>query len=165
MIIFDSSPLIHLTKIGKLDSIISLFKKLYITKAVFHEVVEEGIKNNLSDAIIIQNYVNDHKIKVIEIILPNKLKGVLHPGESESITLAITNKKNALLIMDEKKGRLIAREKNISLHGTLGILLILLKEEIIDKQKYRTNLRRYADNGWLSLYLYELFRQEAETNE
>lgn len=46
------------------------------------------------------------------------------------------------------------------MHGTLGVLLILLKEKIIDKNHYLENLKLYADQGWISIGLYQKFRDE-----
>ena len=165
MIIFDASPLIHLTKIKKLDYIIEIFQDLVIPQAVFNEVVKEGIKNNHSDAIIIQNHINKKDIQIKKVEVQPSLQNILHPGEREAIALAIKYKEEALLIMDEKKARLIARENQIEIHGTLGLLLILLNEGAINSDKYLTNLRLFADHGWISLNLYEKYRNEVLNNE
>ena len=165
MIIFDSSPLIHLTQIGKLKHIISIFKNLVIPQAVYEEVVEKGIKKNYSDAIIIQNHINNKEILIKKAVIPPFLQNSLHPGEREALALAINHKNEALLILDEKKARLIARENQVLIHGTLGVLLILVEENVINPNKYHSNLRLYADRGWISLRLYEKYRKEVKYNE
>ncbi|GAH29310.1 unnamed protein product, partial [marine sediment metagenome] len=71
MIILDASPLIHLTKIGKLEYIINLFDFIIISHAVYKEVIEEGIKAGYTDAILILNYFKNNKIKEITIIWTN----------------------------------------------------------------------------------------------
>lgn len=164
MIIFDAGPLIHLTQIGKLDNVIKVFQDIRIPKAVYEEVVKRGIETRRSDAYIIQNYIEGHKIIVEEIeTSKTEFRNILHPGEREAIALAKEN--NAMLIVDEKKARLIAKENKIFVHGTLGMLLILKKENAIEVQKYFENLRLYADHGWISLQLYERFRNEVEKSE
>jgi len=165
MIIFDSSPLIHLTQIGKLKNVISVFKNLVIPQAVYEEVVEKGIKQNYSDAIIIQNHINNNEILIKRPVIPSFLQNALHPGEREALAIAINNKEEALLIIDEKKARLIARENQVAIHGTLGILLILFEENVINPNKYHSNLRLYADRGWISLSLYDKYRKEVKYNE
>ncbi len=93
------------------------------------------------------------------------LQNTLHPGEREALALAINHKNETLLILDEKKARLIARENNVAILGTLGILLILFEENVINSEKYHSNLRLYADRGWISLSLYEKYRKEVKYNE
>lgn len=158
MIVFDSSPLIHLTKINKIKYVIKLFGKINIPAALYNEVVTVGIKNNRYDAKIIENYVKKEEINVQNISVSKLFKNILHPGEREALSLA--KKRGALLIMDEKKARFIAHQNNIYVHGTLGVLLILLKEKIIDKNHYLENLKLYADQGWISIGLYQKFRDE-----
>jgi predicted nucleic acid-binding protein len=163
MIVFDSSPLIHLTQLGKLNYVIDIFKEITIPHAVYEEVVIKGVQMNQNDAKIIQSYIEEKKIVVQDVEIQGIFKDILHPGEREAIFLS--KKENALLIIDEKKGRIIARQHNITVHGTLGMLLILLEEKIIDISYYLENLRLYADNGWISLKLYEKFRNEVKYYE
>lgn len=163
MIVFDSSPLISLTQIKKIKKVIGLFRKLYIPKAVYEEVVKKGIEKGIKNAWEINEYIEQNKIEVIEVKTPEVFMNILHPGEREAIILA--EEKNAMLIIDERKGRIIAKQRNILIHGTLGILLILLKENIIDKNHYINNLKLYASEGWISVKLYEKFKKEANLNE
>ncbi|MHA1521762.1 MAG: hypothetical protein ACTSRK_16400 [Promethearchaeota archaeon] len=123
------------------------------------------MKRNHSDAIIIQNHIDNKDILIKKVEVQKTLRNILHPGERESIALAIKHKDEALLIMDEKKARLIARENEVSIHGTLGLLLILLKESVINPKKYLTNLQLYADHGWISLRLYEKYKNEGLNHE
>ncbi|TFH28766.1 MAG: hypothetical protein E4G98_04910, partial [Promethearchaeota archaeon] len=80
MIILDSSPLIHLTKFGKMDYILNTFDIISIPDAVFNEVVEEGIKNGYSDAILIKNYISADKIRMVSVKKHDPLlQNYLHP--------------------------------------------------------------------------------------
>ncbi len=122
MIIFDSSPLIHLTRIGKLDFLFHLYEEIVIPKAVYTEVIEVGIQNGESDAILIQNYHKKGKIRVIPVSTDDPIiKDVLHKGEYECILLS--KEKNAILIVDDKKARFIAKQKNILYHGNFGSIV------------------------------------------
>jgi len=154
-----------MARLGKLPFILSLFSKVVIPEAVYKEVVEDGIKANYSDARIVHNYIQDNKIVVKKAEIPSDLNDVLHPGEREAIALAASHIDEAILIMDEKKARLIAREKNILFHGTLGLMLAIFQENRISPEKYLENLRLYADHGWISVSLYEAYRKEAENYE
>jgi predicted nucleic acid-binding protein len=95
--------------------------------------------------------------------LEDTLKAYLHLGEHKSILLA--ESQGALLIVDDRKARIIAKQKNIPYYTTLGVLQILFKEKIISKNLYLKNLRKYADQGWISIQVYEEFKKETEIYE
>lgn len=164
MIIFDSSPLIHLTKIGKISFILNLFDFIVIPDKVYFEVIEEGIKIGFSDAILLQNYFKNKKIKKMEISLHDPiLKDYLQAGEYEAIQLA--QQLDGLLVMDEKKGRLIAEQKEIEVVSTADTLLLLRKENMIDSTLFQSNLGKYAASGWLSPKVYEKYLKEGKKFE
>lgn len=164
MIILDSSPLIHLTKIGKLEYLIDLFDFIIISNAVYEEVIEEGIKAGYTDAILILNYVKNNKIIEIKIENPDPLlKEYLHPGESESIQLA--NQLKTILVIDEKKGRLIAEQKGIEFLTTTDVLLLLLKEGLFNFAFFKKNLTKYSADGWLGANLYQKYLEEGKKYE
>lgn len=164
MIVFDSSPLIHLTQIKKMNYIFQIFKDVFIPYAVYDEVVNQGIKKNRSDAFIIKNYIDSGKIKYLKSPLKNPLfKNILHEGERECILLAKDRK--ALAIIDEKKGRNIAKIQNIDFHGTMGLLYILLKKQLITKSHYLENLTKYCDKGWISIALFTEYQKLGEKYE
>ncbi|WP_240469795.1 DUF3368 domain-containing protein [Cyclobacterium sp. SYSU L10401] len=54
----------------------------------------------------------------------------MDPGEASSIGLAASFD-NALLIIDEGKGRKVAKELGISITGSLGILILAKKKRLV----------------------------------
>ncbi len=84
-------------------------------------------------------------------------------GEYESIQLALELK--ALLIMDEKKGRNITEQKGIKTFTTADILLLLLKEKVIDYGFFQKNLSKYSANGWLGVNIYQKYLKEGKIYE
>jgi hypothetical protein len=164
MIILDASPLIHLTKIGKLEYIIELFDFIIISNAVYKEVIEEGIIAGYTDATLILNYLKKDKIKEITIENPDPLLNeYLHPGESESIQLALYLK--AILVIDEKKGRMIAEQRDIEFLTTADMLLLLLKEDLINFDFFHNNLSKYSADGWLGANIYQKYLEEGKKYE
>jgi predicted nucleic acid-binding protein len=57
IVVSDSTPLIHLAKVGHMKILFSLYKEILITKEVYREAVEEGILLEKEDAGLIQDYV------------------------------------------------------------------------------------------------------------
>ncbi len=117
IIISDTSCLIALSKIDKLDLLKDLYHEIIITKEVYQE-----FGGSLPDWIIISEVKDKQKQKEIEQRLDR--------GEASSIVLALEIK-NATLIIDEIKGRKIAQSFNIDIIGTIGIILLAEKKGLI----------------------------------
>lgn len=132
IIVSDTSCLILFYKIGEHDLLRKLFGKLHITDTVlkeFNQPVPDWIE------------VVELKTDVYKV-----LSGYLDPGEATSIALA-SEHEESLLIIDEIKGRRAAREMDIQITGSLGLLIaaknkghLKVVKPIIDKIQ-KTNFR------------------------
>jgi predicted nucleic acid-binding protein len=109
-IISDTSCLILLDKIGELDLLQKLFGEVITT-----EVVADEFGKYLPPWIRIQNS-NDAASQFV-------LEAALDKGEASAIALAL-EMDNCLLIIDELKGRKLARQLGITITGTLGVLVL-----------------------------------------
>jgi predicted nucleic acid-binding protein len=67
--------------------------------------------------------------------LPHVLEFDLDHGETDCINLALHHRDNALLIMDERSGRAVAREQGIKLTGTAALIGIAKKMGLISSAK------------------------------
>ncbi len=117
VIISDTCCLIALSKIEKINLLKGLYHEVFITKDVYHE-----FGGSLPDWILVTEVKN--KQKQIE------LDEQLDKGEASSIALALETD-NAILIIDEIKGRKIAQSLNIDIIGTIGIILLAHKNGLI----------------------------------
>jgi predicted nucleic acid-binding protein len=117
LIISDTSCLIALSKIGKLDLLKELYQEIFITTEVYKE-----FGGRLPDWIIIIEVKSKYKQKELEVKLDK--------GEASSIALALESK-NPTLIIDEIKGRKIARSFNLNMIGTIGIIILAHKKGLI----------------------------------
>jgi hypothetical protein len=61
----------------------------------------------------------------------------LDAGESETIVLA-NEKQSAVLLMDEHKGRQVAKKMGITITGTIGILTQAFEEGMLIKEDVKT---------------------------
>ncbi|CAG0979595.1 hypothetical protein METP2_01890 [Methanosarcinales archaeon] len=59
IVVSDSTPLIHIAKVGRLDILFSLYQEIIITKEVYREVVEEGLILEQKDAVVIKEYIGE----------------------------------------------------------------------------------------------------------
>ncbi|HEY4786883.1 MAG TPA: DUF3368 domain-containing protein [Bacteroidales bacterium] len=118
IIISDTSCLIALTNIDKLEILRDLFQEIIITKEVHYE-----FGGKLPDWIMICEVKNQQRV--------DELESRLDKGEASSIALALEIP-NSTLIIDEVKGRKIAQSLNIDIIGTIGILLLADKKGLVD---------------------------------
>ena len=121
IIVSDTTPLIGLASIGRLDLLQELFGEVYIPLAVFDEAVTFGRENSKAKQLV-SNASWIHVVEVKDRLAVNVLLDEMDVGEVETIVLA--SEMNAdWVLMDEKKGRRKLSQINIPKIGTLGILL------------------------------------------
>ena len=136
MIISDSTTLIILNNLNKLD-LLKIFKEVYIPKKVYEEI-------NFKNDFLIPDFIKIKQLKNKDLYF--YLTKILDEGESEAITLA--KELNLPLIIDEKKGRKVAKNLKIKIIGFLGIIYLNYKKELITKEEISSILNKAIENGY-----------------
>lgn len=121
IIISDTSCLIVLSRIQQLE----LLKKMYETIIISKEVAEE-FGEDLPPWVIVKEVSNKSFLRV--------LVGIVDLGEASAIALALEHE-DALLIVDDLKGRKEARRLGLRITGLLGVLLKCKQKGIISEIK------------------------------
>lgn len=116
----NSTCLIGLERIGRLEILPQVFSSIFIPLAVQQEV---GIN---ADWPIVQSVAN--------LALIAALKTQLDPGEAEAIALAI-ELGDVFLIIDERNARRIAQQMGLKVIGTLGMFLRAKEKGVISEVK------------------------------
>ena len=127
-IVNNSSVLINLSRIGKLDLLHQLYGELIVPEAVWKEVVVEGEGQAGADAIKRASWITMLNVTNKELV--QALQQDLDSGESEAIALALEIKAE-LLLMDEHMGRQTARYFGLHYTGLIGILIEAKHKRII----------------------------------
>jgi predicted nucleic acid-binding protein len=117
IVISDTSCLIALNNINSLNILKDLYNEVIITNEVKNEFGES-----------LPNWIN--VVKVQDLQKKRELEEVLDAGEASSIALSLEIE-DSILIIDELKGRKIARSLNIKIIGTIGILILAHKKGLI----------------------------------
>jgi uncharacterized protein len=129
-IVSNTTPLISLLKLERLNILKSLYGEISIPVAVFNEI-EAGKQKSY--------YQDLSKISWIKIIQVKDNLAVkyfldLDSGEAEAIVLA--SEINAdLIILDEKLGRFHAKHAGIAVTGTIGVLIKAKRQGLIKELK------------------------------
>jgi predicted nucleic acid-binding protein len=117
IIISDTSCLIALTNIGRLDILRRICQTVLVTPEIAAEYGEE-----LPAWITVVPVRDREKVKLIQRTLDS--------GESSAIALALETKK-PLLILDDAQARSFAVDIGLSITGTLGILIAAYRQGVI----------------------------------
>jgi predicted nucleic acid-binding protein len=143
--ISNSSTLIHLAAIGRLDLLKKFHDKIIIPPAVWKEVVEEGRSRPGA-----QEVKKARENGWIDIVTPEDrrllqlLRSQLNEGEAEAIAPAI-ERKAKILFLDETEGRAVADIYDLQKSGVIGVLIrAKLQGEISSLKRELTRLRNKA---------------------
>lgn len=133
LIVSDTTPIISLMKVEQLYLLEKMFGYIVIPKAVYDELTvnekfaKEILKIKEAEFIKVGEVKNDSSVNILRNVTG------LDAGESEAIVMA-GEKEADLLLMDEHKGRQVAKKLGIKITGTIGILLQAFDEGMMSKE-------------------------------
>ncbi len=129
-VVSNTTPIISLLKLSRLDILKELYSEILIPFAVFQEIEAGKNKGYYQDLSKIE------WIKITKIHDKRALKYFLDldAGEAEAIVLA-TEIGADLIIIDEKLGRFHAKHADLKVTGTIGVLIKAKNKGIIKDLK------------------------------
>jgi len=143
IVVSNSSPLVALARIGRLDLLFSLYKRILIPVEVQHEVTVAG--GGLPGAEEVRN------AGWIEVVSQESLADPaleqacqdLGAGERSAILLAQSLPAD-LILLDEWKARRVARDAGLAMAGCLGVLEAAARKGLVSdlRQAYIDLLRQ-----------------------
>jgi len=86
VVVSNTSPLMNLAIIGRLDLLRHFYETIHVPEAVWNELVEQGAGKPGSDAITAASWIQKHIVQNQHFVAA--LREHLDPGESEAIALA-----------------------------------------------------------------------------
>lgn len=119
-IVVNSTPLIALNKIGKLYLLKSIYGEIIIPYAVYEEVIVESNSRDTNDFIKESGFIKIMEIKNHEA--KKLFVTSLHKGEVEVMILAKELDAD-LCIIDDLLARRYAKYYNLTITGTIGVIL------------------------------------------
>ncbi len=126
IIVSNSTVLIGLARINKLDLLKNLFSKVYIPDAVFNELTRVN-KPGSSDIKKASYLIHQSPKDTKEVAL---LLGSLDRGEAE--VLALSKELNAdLVLVDEEKARKAGVIAGFEIMGLMGVLLMAKRHGLL----------------------------------
>jgi predicted nucleic acid-binding protein len=159
-IVSNSSPLISLGTGGLLHLLQELVDEVAIPERVWQEVVldapERPAASDLRDA----GWVR--VMQVTDVAYVQRLCAEIDPGESEAIALA--RQLGIPILLDERRGREVARREGVPVIGTGGALLRLKERGVVPA--ITPCMLQLLAAGWRAspALLAELYRLAGESN-
>ena len=130
IVVSNTTPIIALSSIKKIELLRELYQNIYIPEEVYNEIKSKkryGFSEIDSDFFIVK--------RVQGLRYVNFLLNDVDRGEAEAITLAIELNADLVLI-DERIGYKVALSQKLACFGTLGILSIAKRRGLILKIKH-----------------------------
>lgn len=146
IVVSDTTPVISLMKAGQLELLRQLFGVVYIPETVYRELTdneafpEEVRMVQECEFLYMQKVDNGKSVAILQ-----NFTG-LDAGESEAIILA-DEMNSDVLLMDERKGRQVAKKLGIRITGTIGILTQAFDEGILTKEDVERCIERLKESG------------------
>ncbi len=168
MPVSNSSPLIHLSRLGKLGYMKQAFPSLMIPPAVRLETIEKGRSGGYKDVESLQSLENDGWLRTTKLShrsmrLSASLSDTVGEGEAQAIALAL--ERNERLFIDDLKGRRAAEFYRIETTTTIGLIFELLVRKVLSRVDYQRNIMNYGAQGWISEKIISEFIQKGTDYE
>ena len=136
IVVSDTTPLISLLKINRIDLLEKLFGDVLIPQAVFDELTVNERFRLEADEIRQKKFIVVKPVNNPESASILKRAAGLDQGESEAIVLSDELKAD-LLLMDEAKGRNVSAQMGLRIMGTIGILMAAYEEHELTSDEVR----------------------------
>ena len=128
LVVIDASPLIGLAIVDGLRWLPELFGTVFMPESVKNEVLP-GVGANGEESIT--HSIRTGWLKIWPEPIPPLLDIDLDIGETDCINLCLSHADKSLLIMDERSGRAVAKEKGLNVVGTAAIIGMAKKQGLI----------------------------------
>ena len=155
IVISDTTPIISLLKINQLELLHHLFGEVQVPDAVYEELISNAKFQKEAEKILRAEYIKKVVVEDKKSVALLRRATGLDAGESEAIILSDEIKAD-LLLMDELKGRQVAKQMGLNIMGTVGILMTAFDEELLSAEEIEKCIDVLRSNGrHISEKLYE----------
>jgi predicted nucleic acid-binding protein len=141
-IVIDASPLIGLALVDGLVWLPKLFGQVYLPESVKQEVLPG--KNAPGEQTITHAFAQGWLAVWPHPISP-LLNIDLDAGETDCINIGLSHANPVLLIMDERAGRAVAKEKGLPVIGTAAIIGLAKKQGLIASARMTFDVLHRSD--------------------
>lgn len=151
IVVSDTSPILNLARIGRLELLIDLYHQVLIPSSVYEELSRN--QGEISSAVNLFSAPWLTIANASDRLRVEDLRRNLDEGEAEAIALAIERQADLLLI-DERRGRLAAAKSGLKIIGLLGVVAAAKHAGLITKAKPLLDDLIQVARFWIGPQLY-----------
>jgi len=157
LVVSDTSPLLNLALIDRLELLASQFSEVTVPQQVWNELTdgEDGLET-------LRELRDDGLLHLVEVERSDLFVELFHEldlGETAAICYAVEQNAD-IVLLDERDGRRVARRHDLNVTGVIGILLRGAKAGVVNLAHELDALREAG--FWISDDLYEQILSEAD---
>lgn len=141
-VVIDSSPLIGLALVGGLAWLPTLFGQVFLPESVKQEVLPDKAAPGER---AIAHAIAEGRVIVWPHPIAPQLDIDLDVGETDCINIGLGDPDQVLLIMDERAGRAVAKEKGLRVIGTAAIIGLAKKQGLIASARAVFEVLHHSD--------------------
>lgn len=146
IVIADTSILLNLCRVDQQQLLHSLYQNVVVPASV-HQEFEQAVRYARFSGMVFPKYIH---VTTPKTNLQHWAPGAkLHQGESDAIALA-KDMKADLLLLDERKGRVVAARLEIVVSGLLGILIQARRQGLLKNLSSTLDRLRHEAGFYLS---------------
>lgn len=150
-LVFNSTPLIYLTKVGLSKVLEDLKGEKVTSPEVKREVVDEGKRKGVPDAVVLEKLFGSKVLQVVEpkdkefLLRLLRTRG-LHVTDAE--VLALAWELDGLAVVDDEVARKTAKVYGIAYAGTPYVLVRGVCEGVMSKERAKQAVNEMVSAGW-----------------
>jgi len=154
-VITNTSPMIILARIERLQLLKELYETILMSPAVKVECIDKGRETGATDVVAMENGIKQGWIQLVnldkeEMREARGLMDEVRIGMGEAETLALARSRNALAVLDDKEARAIAKSWNLEYTSTLMVLYEAFAKNLIDYDELVEDLAKLTKIIWIS---------------
>lgn len=134
LIVTDTGPLIIYARTGYLPVLRGVADSIVLTQTVQHECTRNAWQPGA--AAILEALAQGHLTVVPDVATDATGKASLDPGEKSAINYALTqDPQHCRLLMDEVRGRAVAKHLGLAVIGSAGLLVVAKRMGLVAQVK------------------------------
>lgn len=151
MIVADATPLIHLSRTGRLDLLRLLYQEVTIPPQIYGEVVVRGEAEGRPDALVVKEAVGDW-ITVRELNATQKrsleaLRRTVPLGRGEAACLVLARDLSVPVVLDDSVAVRTARRLGLTTFWTTSVVLTAVSRRHLKKAEGREAVEDLVRSG------------------
>jgi len=170
-VVTNTSPLIVLAKIERLQLLKELYGTVLISPFVKVECIDRGREIGATDVLEMENGIKQGWIQLVnldeeEAREARDLIGRVRIGWGEAEALVLAKSRKALVVLDDKEARAIAKSWNLEYTNTLMVLFEAFERKLMSYDELVEDLAKLTRIMWISTdVITEIIRRTREVKK